>query len=415
MKEESENYDENKNEDRNSFLEEKIDLLENQIHLINSKLHEPEKKSWFSKNASLLISVIALTTSIAFSFYGIQKEKRREKEQNEKAIQLSKTEKAQKIEELTLKLTQLVEKNTKLAAENPNVNVNTLSVLFNYQRLIYINEIMELIDGFDEDFPPDIYALIGNELKIEGQFEKALEFYYRELKSAKSATSKVVAYRDLGQVYGIINTQIFNADSSNYYRKLSVQFSDSIYGEQKFIFKGYSYQLWAADKFYSGNSEFALQLVDSARNQYLNLPENNNAKNYNLRMLGEMLEFENRKDLIKIFVNLSGEWVTSNRSTTNAKLHFYQNTNGWMCNLEIYESGKITYNLMGAMISMSDSHMTFSLQGMKKIYVPGYPSNDRTSSSASLKITKSDQNDNLLHVTLNEFNSESLKFIIYKK
>ena len=58
MKEESENQDEFK-EQINTFFEEKIYLLENQIHLINSKLHEPEKKSCLRKNASILISIAA--------------------------------------------------------------------------------------------------------------------------------------------------------------------------------------------------------------------------------------------------------------------------------------------------------------------------------------------------------------------
>ena len=66
--------------------------------------------------------------------------------------------------------------------------------------------------------------MIGTELKNDGQFEKALKFYRKELFSAKSATSKVVAYRDLGQVYGIKDTRIFNPDSSAFYRKLSLFF-----------------------------------------------------------------------------------------------------------------------------------------------------------------------------------------------
>src|SRR5690606_27281225 len=103
-------------------------------------------------------------------------------------------------------------------------------------------------------FPPDIYALIANELKIDGQYVKALEFYRKELLHAESATSKVVAYRDLGNIYGIQNTPIYSPDSSIHYRRLSVQYSDSIHGEQRLSFKGYSYQLWAADELYAGNS-----------------------------------------------------------------------------------------------------------------------------------------------------------------
>ncbi|MES2780698.1 MAG: hypothetical protein V4651_12460 [Bacteroidota bacterium] len=418
MKEESENIEQNKDEfkpDRNSFLDEKIDLLENQIHHINTKLHAPDKKSWLSKNFSLILSIVALTTSIAFSIYGIRKEKLKEKAQTEKANELSKSEKIHKIQELTLNLTQLVEKNTKLAAENPNVDVNLLSVMHNYQRLIYINEIMELIEGFTVEFPPDIYALIGINLRNDGQFEKALEFFQRELQSARSTTSRVVAYRDLGQVFGIRNSPVFNADSANYYRRLSILSSDQIYGEQRFLFKGYSYQLWALDEFYLGNPLFAMRLIDSARAQYLNLSENNTAKNHNLRMLGQILSFENRKDLNKVFVNLAGEWVTSRGAATNAKVHFYQNANGWMCSLEVYELDKMVYNLMGTMVSISDSHMTFSLQGMKKIFIYGNPSNDRTSSSASFIVTKSNKNDNVLYVTLNEMNNEGLKFTISKK
>ena len=398
----------------NVSVEKKIDLLENQIHLINSKLHEPDKKTWLAKNASLILSIVALVTSISFTIYGIQKENTKDEQQQKKAIELSKEEKQHRIEELTLKLTELAEKNTKLSAENPNVNVNVLSVLLNYQRLIYVNEIIELIEEYDSGFPPDIYALIGNDLKQDGQFKKALQFYRKEFFHAKSATSKVVAFRDLGQIYGIRNTPIFESDSSTYYRKLSVQYCDSIHGEQRLIYKGYSYQLWAADELYSGNPKLGLALVDSARIQYMNLPDNNSAKNYNLRMLSQMIEFEERKDLFKVFFNLTGEWTSVRKSDVDAKLHFYQNANGWSCNLEVYESGIITYNLGGSMISISNDHITFSLQGMKKMDIPGYPHNDRKGASSTLKITKYNDRDNILFVSLNEMNEQSKKFTIVK-
>lgn len=409
------NIDEATDEDLNEVsFEKKINLLENQIHLINSKLHEPDKKTWLAKNASLLLSIVALITSISFTIYGIQKENTKDEEQQKKAFELSKEEKQQRIEELTLKLTELAEKNTKLASENPNVNVNTLSVLINYQRLIYVNEIIELIEENDSGFPPDIYALIGNELKMDGQFKKALGFYHKELSHAKSATSKVVAYRDLGQVYGIRNTPIFEADSSSYYRILSIQYSDSIHGEQRLIYKGYSYQLWAADELYFGNSKLGLALLDSARLYYMNLPDNNNAKNYNLRMLSQMIEFEERKDLFKVFFKLAGEWTSSRNSDVDAKLHFYQNSNGWVCNLEVYELGIVTSNLGGIMISISNDHITFSLQGMQKMDIPGNPYNDRKSASSTLKITKYKDRDNILFVSLNEMNEQSKNFTIIK-
>ncbi|WP_203296535.1 hypothetical protein [Luteirhabdus pelagi] len=395
-----------------SSVNQKIDILENQIHLINSKLHEPDKKSWFSKNASLLLSVIALIISVGFSIYGIQKEIQKETEEEEKLQNLSKAQKASKIEELTIKLTDLAEKNTKLASENPNVNVNILSVLLNYQRLIYINEIIELEEQIDEDFPPDIYALIANELKVDGQFEKALRFYRKELESAKSANSKVVAYRDLGQIFRIRETPIFNSDSSSFYRKLSIQYSDSIYGDQRAIFKGYSYQLWAADELYFDNSKLGFQLIDSARQEYMKLPDNNNAKNYNLRMLSQMLEYEERKELFKVLFKLTGEWRSAKNSGIDSKLHFFQNGSSWVCNMEIYENSIITFNLVGSMISISDNHITFSLQGMKKMNLNEY--NDRKGASSTLRLTKYKDRDDLLTATFNELNEETKSFIIVK-
>lgn len=395
-------------------LEKKIHLLENQIHLINSKLHEPEKRTWLSKNASLLLSIVAFITSITFSIYSIQKENTRDNAQQKEALELSKAGRQKRVEELTLKLTELAEKSTKLAAENPNVNVNTLSVLINYQRLIYISEIIEIIDKFDDGFPPDIYGLIGTDLKTDGQFRKAIEFYHKELLHARSGTAKVVAFRDLGQVYGIQNNPEFNSDSSTYYRKLSVQYSDSIYGEQRLHYKGYSYQLWAADELYLGNSKLGKALVDSARIQYMNLPDNNNSKNYNIRTLGQMIEHEERKDLLKVFFKLAGEWTSAKNSVLDAKLHFYQNANGWGCNVEIYESAIITYNLVGSMVSISDDHITFSLQGMKKMDIPGNPYNDRTGASSTLRISKYKDRDNILLVSLDEMNEKSKKFTIVK-
>lgn len=383
--------------------ENKIDLLEDQLHSINIKLNTPQKKTWLSRNTSLLISILALLISFGFSVHSIIKEK-------EKDEIATKSQKVKKIEDLTIKLTDIAEKNFKLAGENPNINLNALAVLFNYQKLIYINEIIELMDGVNASFPPDAYALIGNELKFDGQYKKALEYYLLEKKHSKTAASKVVAYRDLGQIYGIPETPVSNIDSSNYYRKLSITESDNLFGEQKHTIKGYSFQLWAADEFYKGNVQFANQLVDSSRTEYLKLPDNNTSIQNNLRMLTQMTKIENQKDITKIFFGMAGEWRTGSSGSKKTVINFYQNTNGWFCMLEISEFGKVSYNLSGNLLTVTDGHMTFNVQGMKG--VNGIPYNLQVLGSLKLYPDKTDQNR--IEVEFNEVNGDKKKFIVSK-
>lgn len=391
--------------ERQNATDRKIDLLDDHLHAINIKLNTSQRKSWLSRNSSLLISILALSISVGFSVYGIGKE-------NEKDEQATKSQKVKKIEELTIKLTDIAEKNIKLTAENPNINLNNLSVLFNYRKLIYIKEITKLIGEVKYDFPPDMYAIIGNELKFDGQYEKAKDFYLLEKKNSTTSASKVVAYRDLGHIYGIPNTPVSDIDSSNYYRKLSITESDHLFGEQKYIIKGYSFQLWAADEFYKGNVHFANQLVDSSRTEYLKLPDNNMSLQNNLRMLTYMTNFENQKDITKTFFGLAGEWSSSSSNNVQQLLYFYQNSSGWFCTLEIFESGKISYSLSGKFLTVANGHLTFDVSGMKRI--SGKPYTDRIQVLGSLKLFPNKNNQNSIEVELNEINGANKKFIISK-
>ena len=388
----------------------KIAQLEKEVQSLRSNLQEPGKESFIKSNSSLFISIIAITTSVAFSLYGIFKENRIEDEQQIKAIQITKEERIKKIEELTISLSELYERYAKLSSE-PNIDENTINSYLTYNKLIYINKIIALIDGFNDDLPPALFSLIGYELKQQEQNKKALDFFYLELKNSKTAIAKINAYRDLALAYGVNNSENYNPDSSYHYRILSIQFSDRIYGEQKFSYKGYSYYQWASNEFYNGNTTLAKSLADSAKNQYALMQDNNNQKNYYLKLLSRLLESENRKYLNKVFVNLSGEWNTPGTSKTKAHLHFYQNATVWMCSLELYDSEKISTNFTGTLISTTDRYMTFSLQGMKKLSDREFVSG----SSAILRVSRINNYDNQLDVTLNDLYSNPLLFRIYKK
>lgn len=300
-----------KNQEGNDKIlstEEKIQLIENQLHVINTKLHNPEKKHWWKQNIPLFISIIALMASIGFNSYGVFRDQSKDSQSTQRERAIAKAGKIEEINQLILKLTDLQEKNIKLASENPNVDVTGLSVLSNYERLIYVNKILNLIDSLDTKFPPEVYALIGNELRYDGQFVKARRFYFDELANANTATSKVVAYRDLANIFGIPETGFQNIDSSRRFWRNSIIIADSIIGEQKYHYKGYGYQLWAGNEFFFGNPKLAMELIDSAKQSYSKLPGGNTAKEYNIRRLSQMVEFYNSRNVNSRLHCLAGEW-----------------------------------------------------------------------------------------------------------
>lgn len=385
---------------------EKIELLENQIHALNIKINAPDRSPWWKKNASLVISILALVTTITVNVYNAQKEKRKE-------VTSSRSTKIEKIGQLTLKLTELAEKNFRLSSENPNVNVNGISVLLNYQRLLCINEITSLMEEVDTDFPSDIYALIGTELKNDGQFSKARDYYGKELLAANTPNERVIAYRDLGSLYGVTNTPISNKDSSDHYWKKSIEESDSLDGEQRYHFKGYGYQLWAGNEFYFGNVSRARVLIDSAKMSYLKLPDFNPMKHYSIAMLSQMIEMENQKEVNKTMVGLVGEWSTRPGSNVKARVYFSKNLNGIFCNLVLFEGDKPSSNLSGSFVSSASNHMTFMVQGMKRI-PPPVPYMDKAQVFAIAEFTALNSNDYSLKVKVNGINGEALEFLIYK-
>jgi len=385
---------------------EKFDLIDNELHSINIRLNEPKKDSWLKKNVTLVISIVALISSIGFTVYNIRKE-------IVKDSATSKAKKSEQIVQLALKLTDLAEKNAKLAAENPNVDASQLSVLLNYQRMVYISEIMDLMKDAKEGFPPDIYALIGNELKLNGQFEDALTYYKLEMDNAHTAVSKVVANRDLGGIYGILNSSFHNKDSSDYYWAESIRYGNTFSGDQKFIINGYTYKLRAGDEFYQGRTAFALQMIDSAKSQYQQLHENNMAKFSFLKMLDQMVEFNNKTDIKKLFFFLAGEWNTVPGSRAKAQFHFSQNPNGWYCYFEMYAGRNICCSLSGPIVSSSADHFTFSLQGIKKLDYPTQDG-DRMKVSGSIRIFQNGSGCESLKIIFNELNGNKKEFVVCK-
>ncbi len=401
---ESKEEDHEKNEGILS-TEEKVDLVQNQLDILNTKLLNLDKKPWWKTNIPLLISLMALMASIGFSYYGVKRDQAKDLQSSTKEKAIAKSIKVEEINQLVLKLTELQEKNIKLVAENPNVDVNSLSVLSNYQRLIYVNKILYLLDSLDGNFPPEVYALIANELKNDGQFVKARNLYFEELANAKTSLSRMVAYRDLASIFGVYETCFQNTDSSRFLWRKSIFISDSITGEQKYNYKGYGYQLWAGNEFYFGNTKFALELIDSAKQTYSKLPNSNTAKDFNLRRLNQMVEFYSGGNIESQLYRLSGEWTT--RGEFEAKVHFGQNMNMVMCSLESYEFGMPSYNLTGPFISMAGNYMTFNLQGAKKFY--------QGTVVASVKLYPDPNNKKIIYVSFNELNMKEKKFTIFKR
>lgn len=395
-----------KEKNQSISLNEKLEIIDNQIHSLNYKVNNPKKETWFKKNASLVISIIALTTSIVFTLYGNYKES----VQNESS---SESKRLQKIQDFALKLTSIAEKNAKLNSMGYFTNNQNMSVLLNTQRLFYMNQIIDLIqEERDSALASDIYSLIGSELKMDGRYEDALKYFKLELKNTNSSASKVVANRNLGNLYGIKDTKIFKRDSSNFYWKQSISIAEQLPGELKHHYKGYSFQLWAGNELYSNNIESGLKLIDSARNEYLKLPDNNSIKQLNINMLSQMIENESMKEFKSVFFNLKGEWTTLSNNYETKYIYFYQNPGGWTCNLQFFKNNRLAYSLSGQLVSTSKEYMIFTVQGMKKI---NGQFSDRIQLLGTLKLFKDKSSEHILNASFNEINSIEEEFVLYKK
>ncbi|MTI30744.1 hypothetical protein [Xanthovirga aplysinae] len=243
-----------KQKSESQLFNEKIEFLENQLHALNKKINTPKKIEWWKKNIPLTICLIALVSSLIFNVAILRKS-------HFKKGSDFKAEKIKEVENLTLAILDVFEAGEYLL---PKPSMDILGTYNNYRREIYVKKIIRAMAQIDHKFSTNIYGIVGKQLESEGQFAEAIKYFGLARENARNPISRALAFRELGNIYGLFDTKIYNYDSSNYYWKQSLITSDSIIGDKKYYFKGYAYFLRGQRSYLQGYHDNAIALMDSA-------------------------------------------------------------------------------------------------------------------------------------------------------
>lgn len=334
--------------------------ISREIHELNKRLDSLEDRQdsddrtpWY-KMPSILISALALITSVAFTVFGLFTQSSEKKE-------LGRAEKIKTIESAMERILEEESKYTQVA-NSPNVDQNSKMVgeqMFMTHLNYYLEQIQEV---YDTSLNAQIkgYLLLQYSVKLfnSGRYEEAIEVGVGALKVSKDSVNRAIICRSLANIYSSPGK---TQDSllSRGYRKRDLSIGSSMIGVQRLSFKGQSYYLWALEEYFSfGNSKGALTLLDSALSLYQLLPDHDARKGV---MLGAIKNYRHMFIHQVPITNIIGEWNVYFGGNEYGIAQISQFGTGYQINMDVFEDKMLKLKVNGTAQVITVDNLRFNL------------------------------------------------------
>ncbi len=382
-------------------IEEKVELLQKQVDLIQIKLLEEKKTKWF-RNPSLLISIIALSSSIIFSLITLVdtfSSKKDETTQKEIATIKNSVEKMLSEEKVYNQQVsnQYIDQQAKTNAWNDlNTSISVLS------EKIQQNNINEHIDRIE----PNLLINYGRLLYMNANYNLSLSIIHKTLDITSDSLTKSFGYKWLGRIYSDRKNFKFDSLASRKYRNLDINIGRIQEGEQKFGFLSASFEFWALDEYNNiKNISFGNSLIDSSI-YYINLISNIQEKEFVLNRLKNTYNYYN--DVITPY-NILGEYSLVSEDGKSGIAMISQSYNGYSLEFEQFENSKLILQLSGDGKFSSQNSLKFEVK--IEVYEENESYPDRSEGILKLVTDK----NKTLKGQLSEYNKTPVEYILVKK
>ncbi|MDX2360745.1 MAG: hypothetical protein QNK23_08055 [Crocinitomicaceae bacterium] len=309
-------------------MSEAFENLEKRIGGLEKDLikNKPKKVRWY-KTPSIILSVIALTTSVIFSVFSI-KNAQKEKEASSFGTKISSIE--ENIEKL---MEAQMHYQENLTQQDLGINgKNSFGMLWNAQSNLLLDKIMDLYDdSTSAHINPNQLLQLGQNLQMTSRMLQSREVFLKALERSTNHSTKSIALRALANLFSIPSTYQ-DKNTSREYRKEEINLvKEQFYGEYLNQTLSRSFELWAMDEYFNiGDTILANTLIDSAV------------------YYGNKLKYQAQKD--EITRRLQGIWDLFNKG-----IDMFDLKEDWkvkMVNQGIYGEARIVQSPAGIFLSM---------------------------------------------------------------
>jgi hypothetical protein len=388
--------EDSKQEKSNSDQVEQINLLQKQIDQIQLKVFSEQKSKWY-KSPSLILSIIALSSSLYFTTKSIIENKDTKQQQTESAI----------IQSIKQSITNLLIEEEKLIAAQSNqytdLNAkNSAYMIFQAKSGPLIEKIsISLNDKRIDKIEPSLLINYGRFLTGQGDFSKAHWAFENSLKATTNTMTMLLCYRYLANIIANPSYENFDSLKSRDYRWKTVQLAKRFSGELKNDYLSRSYELWAIDEYYFfKNKQEGNRLIDSSKLYVQKFKDLNTSK---VVIMNRLIETYNYYNEILVTNNLAGVYSFYSSDKKNGKAYISTNNTGGYITLDLIKDRKLNGRISGSgnLISIRDLKFEVSIVS-------------QSSSNGGTLILSTSENRKLIGY-LYEFGKEPVKYYLTKR
>lgn len=383
--------------ENNMKINNQISLIQKQVDQIQLKVFKEKKNKWY-KTPSLILSIIALFSSLLFSVISTLNQ------QEEKQSSI--------IEGIKESISELVNEEEKLLQISSNqqtdqASKNSAFMSFQAKSGYLIDKISKSINTKNIDkLEPNLLVSYGRFLYNSSKYKLSKEIYEKIIQKTNDTSTIGICYRSLANIYANPSFSHFDSLKSRKYRKKDIELTKSYKGEMKNDYLSRSYELWAIDEYYFlKNKEEGNRLIDSAKFYIRRFPDLNVNKMTIMNRLDETYNFYND---ILVPSKISGEYILYCSDGKKGKGYISINSFGSKLSLDFLKNNKLHGRLSGNgnLINMNEVKYDVRLETVDEF--------NNTIYSAGTLTLKTIKNQKLVGY-LYEFNKKPIKYYLSKK
>lgn len=387
-------------ETREQKAQNQLDLLQKQVDQLQVKVYEEKKHKWY-KNPSLILSIIALLSSLLLSLNSIlEKRETAKKEEQSTTLGVIKASIAKLIDE--------EEKFLQISSNQniDNVTRNNANLSFQSKSSYLIDQISSRINKENiNQIEPNLLMNYGRFLYNLGHYEESAKAFRKVIELSKDSITKGVGFRSLANIYANPSYDKYNPAKSREFRKQDINIANNFAGERKSDYLSRSYELWAIDEYYFlKNVQYGNKLIDSAKAYTELFPELNSNKQLLLNRLNEIYNFYND---ILVPSQISGEYSFFSSDGKSGIAFISANSYGFKIRVDYIRNNKLYGRLSGEgnMISLNTLKYDVQIETVDIFSKPNYNGGS---------LTLNTQKNKKLVGYLYEFGLEPVKFNLTK-
>lgn len=346
---------------------EQLDLLQKQVDQLQLKVFEEKKKKWF-KNPSLILSIIAMTSSLFFSINTIL-------DKRQTAIIEKNSSRLNSVKESIAKLIEEEEKLMQISSSQYTDISTKNSAYASYQSKsgYLIDKISRMIDTVNINLlEPNLLLNYGRFLYNYGKFEESAKTFQKVIELSNDSTTTGVGYRSLANIYANPSYNKSNPSRSRELRKADIRIANNLAGERKSDYLSRSYELWALDEYYLlHNIQYGNKLIDSAKYYVQLFPDVNINKTVILNRLTETYNYYNN---ILVPSQISGEYKFYSSNGKQGNAYISSNSIGSSININYIKNNKLYGRLSGngSPINLNKLRFDVNIEIVEIINKPNY-------------------------------------------